>query len=338
VSGTLLAAVAGCHRPPSADVVATVNGKEILRADLEKYYRMNLGDNPQPLSEEQANIGRLNVLQGMIDDEIVQQRAAKLNLAASDEDVNAKLTEMKAPLTPEQFNDRLKQSNLTLDDLKRNISRQLTREKLLNKEIESKINVTDAEIGAYYAAHKADFNLIEPRYHLAWIVTSGTPAQQAGNLQNSKASTDAEAKKKIDMLHNKLDSGEDFGTVASQFSEDGNTSPNGGDMGFRPESQLRNDPEVFAAINKLKPDQYTDPMPLYDNSPQGRRILGYAIYRLLGRDPAGQRELSDPRVQQTIHEGLHEAKKQLLQNAYFEVLRDEAKVRNYFAEQIANGK
>jgi len=72
-----LGAVSGCHRAPSADVVATVNGKDILRADVEKYYKANLGDSPQKPSAEQSDIVRLNILKGMIEDEILWQRAAK---------------------------------------------------------------------------------------------------------------------------------------------------------------------------------------------------------------------------------------------------------------------
>ena len=101
--------------------MATVNGKEIGRGELEKYYKAKLGDTPEEPSAEQANIVRLNVLREMIDDEILQQRAAKLNLAASDDDVNAKLTEMKAPYTQEEFDKQLKQRNLTVDDLKRDL-------------------------------------------------------------------------------------------------------------------------------------------------------------------------------------------------------------------------
>ena len=52
------------------------------------------------------------------------------------------------------------------------------------------------------------------------------------------------------------------------------------------------------------------------------------------REPAGQRELNDPRVQQTIRQGLRDGHAQLLKNAYFEMLHDEAKVHNYLAEQI----
>jgi peptidyl-prolyl cis-trans isomerase SurA len=331
LSAALFVPIAACHRAPAPDVMATVNGKEILRPDLEKYYKANLGDNPQTPSNEQANIVRLNILHQLIEDEILQQRAAKLNLAASDEDVNAKLTEMKAPYTQEEFDKQLKARNLTVEDLKRDLRRSLTKTKLLNKEIESKINITDNEIGNYFAAHKSDFNLIEPRYGLAQIVVTGAPSAQAGNLQNNKASSDADAKKKIQTLHNRLDSGEDFGAVAMNFSENANTASNGGDMGFVFESQLRTDQEVYNAISKLKPGQITEVLPVYDGS---HHAVGYAIYKLISREAAGQRELNDPRVQQLIRQGLREGHAQLLKNAYFEMLHNEAKVHNYFADQI----
>jgi peptidyl-prolyl cis-trans isomerase SurA len=329
--GVLYFAMAGCHRSPSADVVATVNGKEIQRADLERNYQISLGDSPQKPSGEEADIRRLNVLHSMIQDEILDQQAAKLNLTASDEDVNAKLTEIHAPYTDEQFTAMLKQRNLSLDDFKRDIRRGLTQNKLLNKEIESKINITDAQIAAFYAAHKADFNLIEPQYHLAQIVVTTTPPQQSPNLEGVKPPNDGDAKRKIDAAFSQLESGVDFATVAMNISEDPNTASNGGDMGFVRESQLKSDPEVYDAIGKLKPDQFTDALPVYD---AGHKIIGYAIYKLISREPAGQRELNDPRVEETIHQSLHDSQKQLLQTAFIETLTDGAKVRNYLAEQI----
>ena len=334
VSVAVFSAVAGCHRSPSADVVATVNGKEILRAELEKIYQASIGDSPQTPSSGEADIRRMSVLDTMIRDEILQQQAAKLNLTASDEDVNGKLAEIKAPYTDEQFNAMLKQRNLSLDDFKRDIRRGLTETKLMNKEIESKINITDAQIAAFYAAHKADFNLIEPQYHLARIVVTTTSGQQSPNLQGEKPTSDADAKRKIDAAYSQLESGVDFATVAMNASEDQNTASNGGDMGFARESQLKTDPELYNAINKLKPDQFTDIIPVYDDSAPGHKIAGYAIYKLISREPAGQRELNDPRVQQAIHGSLHDSQKQLLQTAYLETLTDGAKVRNYLAEQI----
>jgi peptidyl-prolyl cis-trans isomerase SurA len=330
----LLATVAGCHRPPSPDVMATVNGKDIQRADVEKYYKANVGENPQQPSPEQASIVRMQILHQLIEDEIMQQRAAKLNLAASDEDVTAKLTEMKAPYTQEEWDKQLKQRNITLDDLKRDLRRSLTKEKLLNKEIESKINISDSDISTYYNAHKAEFNLIEPQYHLYQIVASAVPAQQAGNNIPAKPINEADAKNKIQVLYNRLRSGEDFASVAIQFSDNANNASNGGDMGFVNESQLHSDSDVYNAIGKLKPGEITEPIAMYDGGGPGRKVMAFAVYKLVAREPAGQRALNDPRVQQNIRQGLRENHAQLLKNAYLEMLHDQATVRNYYAEQI----
>jgi peptidyl-prolyl cis-trans isomerase SurA len=62
--------------------------------------------------------------------------------------------------------------------------------------------------------------------------------------------------------------------------------------------------------------------------------VGYSIYKLISRDAAGQRDLNDPRVQQAIRQQLHDSRSQLLKSAYFEMLRDQAKVQNFLAEQI----
>jgi len=267
-----LAVVSGCHRSPSPDVIATVNGKEILRSDLERYYKASLNDSAPKPSPEQADIVRLNILRQMIDDEILWQRAVKLNLAASDDDVNAKITEMKVPTTPEEWEKQLQARNLTMDDLKREIRRSLTKTKLLNKEIESKITITDAEINGFYAAHKSEFNLIEPQYHLAQIAVTSVPAQQTGNLENNKASSDADAKKKIQALRAELIGGEDFSNLAMKYSENPSTASNGGDMGFIPESQLRAEADVYAVVSKLKPGEITDILPVYD-APPGHRVM-----------------------------------------------------------------
>jgi len=328
--------VAGCNHGHSADVVATVNGHAIMQADLEKAYKLQLGDaaqqQQQQPSQEQADSMRLNLLRELIDEEIVEQRAAKMNLTATNEEVDAKLAEMKAPYTEEQFQQRLKASNQTIDDVKHSLRRSLTINKLLNKEINSKITVTDSDVASYYNQHKAEFNLVETRYHLATIQVTGQPSPQPGNLQGSKATNDVEAKKKIQALKNRLDSGEDFGTIASNWSEQAETAPNGGEIGFVGESQLHSDPNVFNAVTKLKAGQITDILPLLDA--QTKRPAGYAIYKLISRETAGQRDVNDPRVQQAIRQQLRDVRSQLLKSAYLEMVHDQAKVENFFAEQI----
>jgi peptidyl-prolyl cis-trans isomerase SurA len=329
----VLLPMAGCNQSHGADVIATVNGHAIMRTELDKSYAAQLGDaQQQKPSQDQADSLRLNLLRTMIDEEIVEQRAAKMNLTATNEEVDAKLAELKARYPEEQFNQWLKANNHTLDDVKHDLRRTLTINKLLNKEINSKITVTDADVTNYYNQHKSEYNFIETTYRLAEIQVTDTPSAQPVNLQGSKATDDAEAKKKIQALKNRLDSGEDFGEVAANFSEQPVTTSNGGDMGFHSESEVRTNPTIFAAVSKLKPGQMTDIIPLLDQ--QTKKPVGYAIYKLISRDPAGQRDLSDPRVQQAIRQQLQNGRSNLLKSAYLEMLHDQAKVENFLAEQI----
>jgi peptidyl-prolyl cis-trans isomerase SurA len=334
ISILLLSAVLGCKHSYGPDVVATVNGQPIQRSEVEKLYRENLGNNKDQPTKEQAEATRLGILKQLIDDEILQQAAKKMNLVASDEEVDAKQAEMKAPYTQEEWDKRLQAAGLSLDELRVQIRRNLTSEKLMNKEVNSRINITDADVSNFYNANKAQFNFIEPKYNIADIVVTSqpTPLRQGTNLQNSKANNDTEARKKIEMIHNHLESGEDFAGLASNLSENTNDASNGGNMGFVPESSLRGEPAVFAAISKLQPGQMTDVIPLLP--PGAKAPAGYAIYKLIEKEPAGQRELNDPRVQQDIRQQLRDSRSQLLRAAYYEMMRNQTKVENHLAEQI----
>ncbi|MFZ0704496.1 MAG: SurA N-terminal domain-containing protein [Candidatus Korobacteraceae bacterium] len=311
-------------------VMATVNGHKIDRAEVDKYYNNQIAGAAQKPSQEQADSLRLTVLKQLIDNELLMQRAEKLGLLATDDEVNSKLAEFKAPYTQEEFDKRLKAQGITLDDLKRDLRRSITVDKVLNKEVTSKINITDADISSYYEEHKAEFNLVETRYRLAQILVTTEPNPQM-KLPN-KAQNEADARKKIQTAENRLDSGEDFSSVAVAYSEQPDTAQTGGDLGFIPESSLKGDAAAYDAINKLKPGQYTPVLPIVD--PSNHRVAGYRIVKLLGKDPAGQRELKDPRVQQEIREQLRDRREQLLKAAYYEVIHDEAKIENFFAEDI----
>jgi peptidyl-prolyl cis-trans isomerase SurA len=335
ISIALLSGVLGCKRSYGPDVVAIVNGEPIHRSEVEKLYRENLGNNKEEPTKEQVEATQLGILKQLIDGEILQQAAKKMNLVASDEEVDAKQAEMKAPYTQEEWDKRLKAANLTLDDLRLEIRRNLTSEKLMNKEVNSRINITDADVTNFYNTNKAQFNFIEPKYNIADIVVTSqpTPMRQGANLQNSKASNDTEALKKIAMIHSHLESGEDFATLASNLSENTNDAGNGGNMGFVPESSLRSQPPpIFAAISRLQPGQITDVIPIM--APGAKTPVGYAIYKLIAKEPAGQRELNDPRVQQDIRQQLRDSRSQLLRAAYYEMMRNQTKVENHLAEQI----
>jgi peptidyl-prolyl cis-trans isomerase SurA len=333
-AGSVLIFLTACQsKQQGVDVMATVDGQKIFRADVEKYYQnQTSGSEPQPVGEQATSL-RLSILRELIDDEILTRRAEKLGLLATDEEVEGKLNTIKSPYTQEQFDQKMREKKITLDDFKRDLRRSLTVEKVLNKEVTSKINVSDQDVSDYYNSHKGEFNLIEAQYHLGQIFVTPAPNPQVHNLKNDKAQNEADARKKIQMLANRLDSGDDFATLAMNYSEDTETSGNGGDLGFTPESSLqRTDPATRDMVMKLKPGQYSPIVTIQD--PASKRLVGFRIIKLIAKEPAGQREFNDPRVQQAIRSQLRDRREQLLKAAYYEVLRDSAKVNNYYADDI----
>ena len=316
------------------DVAASVDGRKIYTADVEKYYEnQTAGSDQQPTGEQATNL-RLSILRQLIDNEILMRRAEKLGLLATDDEVDRKLNEIKSPFTKEQFDARLKEKKLTLDDFKHDLRRSLTVDKVLNKEVTSKIIISDQDITNYYNAHKAEFNLIEPQYHLAQIFVTTTPNPQVHTAD--KAQNEADARKKVQMIENHLDSGDDFATLATNYSEDPETSGNGGDLGFTPESSLKNtDPVTRDIVMKLKPGQYSSVITVIN--PLTKQLVGFRVVKLIAKEPAGQRELADPRVQEAIRSQLRDRREQLLKSAYYEVLRDQSKVENYYAEKVLEG-
>jgi peptidyl-prolyl cis-trans isomerase SurA len=322
--------ILGCKRAVPENVAATVNGRVITYADLDNQYQTQFMSSPEHPSDDQMMIQKLEVLRTLVDNQIMLQRAEKLGLMATDADVESKFTELKAPFTQEEFQKQLTSRKMSADDFKAQLKRDLSIQKLFNKEITSHISISDHDVSDFYNSNKSSFNFPEPQVHVAQILVTPNPDPSVRNLKGDKAQNDDQARKKMDMLLARLKQGEDFGVVAQNFSEDPTYAPNGGDLGFVPESALEKaNPDIRKAIQSATPGQIT---------PVVRTSEGYRVFKVFSKEPAGQRELTDPRVQQNIRETLLNRKDQLLRAAYYEVARDEAKVVNYLAMTVAQAQ
>src|ERR1700682_1091143 len=328
LAAIVLSLAAGCKQTEhhAADVWAVVNGTEIKRDDVEKYYRSQVNPEAQEPSQEEALSLKLNVVEQLINNEILLERAKKLNLEASDGEVEDKFTELKSPFTEEEFQRQLKARGMSVDDLKRDLRRQLSIQKLLNREGVAEISITDQDVSDFYNANKAQFNVAEPQYRIAQIVVTPRKEPQVRNRKNDDATNEAEAQRKLKMLTDRLNTGADFAQLAMDYSEDMNTTTTGGDLGAIPESALnQSDPALKRLVMGMKPGQVSPPL-------QTRE--GYRILKLVSRQSPGQRSLNDPQVQQNIRDTLRNHKEQLLRAAYLAIARDDARVRNYLAEQV----
>lgn len=328
-AGLLVLAVTGCQKPITPDVAATVNGRAITYAELDQAIAAQFPNAPLKANHDQTTQLRLEALRALIDNMILLQRAEKEGLLAPDSDVDAKFNEAKVGYSQQEFQKQLDQRKMTVADFKAQIRRQLSVEKLMNKEIGSHITISDKDVADFYQANKASFNLPQNKVHLARILVTTAPDPNVNNLKNNKAQNDTDAKNKIQSLDMRIRQGEDFATLAQNYSED-QYAANGGDVGLISESDLdKANPELRKMILNMTPGQV---------SPIIHAPDGYTIIKLIAREMAGQRQLSDPRVQESIRQEIFQGKQQMLRAAFYEVARSEAKVVNYYALSVLRSR
>jgi peptidyl-prolyl cis-trans isomerase SurA len=310
----LIFLASACNRKgvPARGVLATVNGKEISESEVDRVYHRSIKGQQVQYSGDQIDSLKLNILTSLINDQILLERSAKLGLNATDTEVENRLTELKSRSTEEEFQKSLKDQDYTLEELKHDLQKKITIDKLKNKEITAKISITDAQIADYYQKNKANFNF-PPGYRFAHILIANAPDE-------------AKLKEFAQAALNRIRSGEDFTTVAQQRSDDSTPNSPGGQITFASNADLaKTDPALKAAMTALKVGETSDLI---------RTKQGYLILKLFEIEKGGQHDLSDPRVQTSIRNDLFDQKDRLLTDAFIEDTRDEAKITNYFARRI----
>jgi len=323
--GTTFAA--GC-KPTStstSDLAAKVNGTTITMAELDKQFKARTqGPGQSPAPEEVQGL-KMQLLNQMINDNILMEMATKAGLAATDSEVDLKFNEFKSQYTEEAFQSQLKAQNMTADDIKRELRKTQSIEKLVSKEITQKISVSDAEIKDFYDKNKETFNP-PPGYHLLHILVTPAPEIEVRNLKQDDAKSPAEALAKAQRLLREIQSGQDFAVVARDYSEDYNSVAAGGDINFQTIEALSNiDPRLGEIVKSMK---------VGETSPVVPSRFGFHIVKLVEKDPGGQKLLSDTRVKAQIHQAIAGRKDQTLKNAFSEIARNNAKVTNYLAERV----
>ncbi len=326
----VLAGTPACSRKTASgrEAWAEVDGQPIFREQVERIYRGRVAAGSDSGDPEQAQSFKLSILNELINNQILVAHAERSHLTVLEGEVDTKIAELESPYTKEEFQKRMKDQGLELSDLRREVRQSLLINKLINKEIASRLAITDAEIAAYYDRNKSSFNVAETQYHLAQIEVTPVADPEVRNMKNDDAKNPRDAERKIQALYARLHGGDDFATVAQEYSEDPRTASGGGDMGFVPISTINASPQLKKVVSSLKEGQTSE---IY------RDAAGFHIIKLLAKEEAGQLQLADPSVQTAIRQALLNEKEQLLKAAYLEVLRNRAKVVNVLADQIVSG-
>ena len=313
--------------PPGPHVWAIVDGREISKDDVERAYRRLAPAEAVP-TEDEALTARLRILNDLIDQDILLEKARVLKIEVADTEIDKAFAERKSNIPDDAFQKELTQRGLTPDDMKRGLGRELKVQKLLQQEVGAKIAINDQAIREFYDRNRAQFNVAEARYRIAQIVVTPVRDAQIRNRTNHDAATPAEAQSKAQMLMAKLKGGADFGALAMDFSEDAQTAPQGGDLGFVPVSALSQvRPELRQAVLNAKPGEVT----------AVTAGGAHTLVLLIAHEAAGQRDLGTPGVRESITDMLRERREQLLSAAYIAAARNDVKVVNYLARQLIDG-
>jgi len=331
VFGALI--LAGCGssaETPDNTVAASVNGKKIMMSEVERIIHQQAGGNESRMSGHELAQARLTVLDKLIQREVLFQRAEQEKLLPTEEQITSSINSQKqqAGLTDEDFARQLKEQNMSMEAVREDAKKDLAINSLQDK-YAGKITISDREVEDYYNANKPQF--VNARgVGLAMIMVDPSDNAPQG-VSGDDAKNEADAKTKIDNINNQLKSGADFATVARAKSEDPNSVPRGGDIGFASEEDLKNNgfPADLVAkfFGSMQIGDRTDPI----RFPSGK----WYIFKL--QEKRLQTEnltLESQGVRQQITVALTNQRKEILNAALLTVALSEAKIMNQFASNM----
>jgi len=206
------------------DPVAVVNGEKISKTDLEKAFAEALsaqGIQAASLSADQKLQGYSTILQGMIDDKLLEKQSADIKI--SQEEVDAQIAKMKQQFpSQEVFESEMKKAGLTMDQFVSNLKKSMRQSKWVQSQFQGKDTVSEADAKAIYDANTKEFahpDVVRASHILFLVPPNATPEQAAA----------AEKKAKAAIV--RANGGEDFAKLASELSEEPGAAQRGGDLG-----------------------------------------------------------------------------------------------------------
>jgi peptidyl-prolyl cis-trans isomerase C len=315
--GTPAVAPAGQVQPPAAPpvppapvpaelpaVLAHVNSENVTKADFDRLLRNVELTNGAPVPADRRDEIYRRVLDELVTYTLLKQEAKARNIIVTDAEVEEQLTAMRqAAKTEEAFKKALAARKMTLERLKTDARAEIAISKMMKAQVESTAEATDAEVRDYYDKNPDRFTRSE-MVRASHILLRVDP--------NADEATKKQTRAKIDAVLKRARSGEDFGALAQQNSQDG-SAPQGGDLGYFPKEKMVKE---FADVAfAMKTGDISDVVPTQ---------FGVHIIRVTDRKPAGTVPLDEvgPKVKQF----LTEQKKQQQAQAFIAEVKQKAKI------------
>ena len=261
-------------------IVASVDGEPITSHDVKVFSASNAaaaaqGGSAAPSAPEDPQA----VLKDLIVQRLLQEESQKYADQVTDDEVNHYIEAMKQKgnITDDQLRAQLQSQNITYDEFRNTVRKQVQAMAMIDKEVRQKVLVTDAQIEAYYKQHPDEFTITAEKYQLAQILIA-VPA-------NSPPDQVETARKKAEDVHTKAVKGADFGDLARQFSDDDSKSK-GGELGQFSPGELND--SIEAAVAKLKAGDISNVV---------RTQYGFHILKVDAHQKPGSQSLAEAKPQ-----------------------------------------
>jgi peptidyl-prolyl cis-trans isomerase SurA len=316
ISISCVIAFSGSTGPISAEIsnriVAFVNNDIITVYELEKRIEEITGQSPDHIraQNEQQYLGiRREILEQMVNEKIAQDKILDMELQVTEAEIDSTVESIKqsSQLTQEDLISQLKIEGLTYERFRKELKEDLQRRRLVNYEVNSKTIVTEKQITEYYNEHIDDYKT-DGRVHIAGIFLMQNNPEDKEEL--------AELTGKANSILARIRNGEDFGTLAREFSR-GPGAEDGGNLGALQISQI--DPDVWKIVKELPEGGVTGPI-LRESSIQ--------IIKLIKREDALVKPLEE--VRDSIYEGLYAEEIEKRYASWIKDLREDSYIKIVF--------
>ncbi len=236
----------GKNNPNLRKATAVVNGDIITGTDVDQRLALILAANENKVSPEEMQRLRAQVLRNLIDESLQIQEAKSVDIEISDEEVEQsynRVAQQNFSQNPTAMGAYLARVGSAPASLKRQIRGELAWQRLLRRNVQPFVNVSDVEVNEMLERLRASKGTEE--YRIGEIFLSATPETRPAVVENAKR------------IVEQLKQGGSFVAYARQFSE-ASTAAVGGDLGWIRLAQLPS--ELGAAASQLQPGQLVGPV------------------------------------------------------------------------------
>jgi len=287
--------VVSCQRPtssilPSLDsgssglklkntvsVIARVNGVPLFMGDLEVKVEKIIPrfSGHRILSEDRMKAVWKTALIEMVEEELIFQEGKGLEISVQAKEINQEVYAIKNRFPSERaYEKKLKQEGLTEKKVREGVERFLLIQKTLLREVEAHVSIKERELERYYTEHREQFILPEQVRLRAILVGVKPSAEDVEWIEGYERALG---------LVERLNGGEDFSSLAREFSDDPQTRESGGDLGFVHKGQVK--------VQAL--EEEASQLGIGEVGAPIRTLFGYFIIRLEDRKPERQLTYSE---------------------------------------------